>query len=102
MTENRLNIIKEASDSPNSRVSSDSPVSSNFSDSSNSSYQNTRNARSKVLQAKFERLWLVDPEQFNPMRNCIERERIERTWQLLNKHVSFPGQSAVDIGCAAG
>lgn len=86
MAENRLNIIHVTSEK-----SSEEP------------YQNSRNARMKELQAKFERLWLIDPERFNPLRNCMERERLERTWQLLTQHVTLTNQiSVVDIGCAGG
>ena len=61
-----------------------------------------RKARLKELQARFERLWLLDPEQFNPMRNIMEQERLERTWGLLKKHMDPHGKQTTDIGCAAG
>jgi 2-polyprenyl-3-methyl-5-hydroxy-6-metoxy-1,4-benzoquinol methylase len=54
------------------------------------------------LQAKFERLWLVNPAQFNPLRNCMQRERLERTWKLLTQHVQVKDKKIADIGCAAG
>jgi 2-polyprenyl-3-methyl-5-hydroxy-6-metoxy-1,4-benzoquinol methylase len=85
MTQNRLNIISVTSQS-----------------SSIPSSPNSRHTRIKELQAKFERLWLVDPERFNPLRNCMERERLERTWQLLTNHVNLRDQFVVDIGCGAG
>lgn len=84
MPENRLNIIDITSES------------------SDFSYQSSRLASRKALQAKFERLWLLDPEQFNPLRNCLERERLERTWNLLTKHAAIAHQSALDIGCGSG
>jgi 2-polyprenyl-3-methyl-5-hydroxy-6-metoxy-1,4-benzoquinol methylase len=62
----------------------------------------SRLARKKEMQAKFERLWLLHPEKFNPLRNCMQRERLERTWQLLNQHVALEEKKIVDIGCAAG
>jgi len=37
-----------------------------------------RATRKQELQARFERLWLIDPEQFNSRRDCMERERIGR------------------------
>ncbi len=84
MTENRLNIISVSSEI-------------------DQSYQNSRIGRKKELQAKFERLWLLDPESFNPLRNCMEQERLERTWTLLTKHVLLnQGVTCVDIGCGAG
>lgn len=86
MTENRLNII-----SVTSKKSLDH------------SYQDSRNIQKKELQAKFERLWLVNSERFNPLRNCIERERLERTWHLINKYVVLSDHPrTVDIACAAG
>lgn len=81
MTENRLNIINV---------------------SSSKAYSSSRINRQKELQAKFERLWLTDPEQFNPLRNCLERERIERIWTLLTQTVNLQHKQAVDIGCGAG
>jgi len=62
----------------------------------------SRLAVKKELEAKFERLWLVDPEQFNPLRNCMERERLDRTWDLLLAHAHPRDKCVVDLGCAAG
>lgn len=62
----------------------------------------SRRARLKEFQAKFERLWLVDPEAFNPLRNCMEKERLERSWNLLKTHVELKQKLIADIGCAAG
>ena len=39
------------------------------------SFNSSRTARTRELQAKFERLWLKEPERFNPLRNSMERER---------------------------
>lgn len=86
MAEKRLNVINAPSEN-----SLDQPP-----------YYNSRITRIKELQAKFERLWLVDPDHFDPLRNCMERERLERTWQLLLKHVTLADQLLIDIGCAAG
>jgi 2-polyprenyl-3-methyl-5-hydroxy-6-metoxy-1,4-benzoquinol methylase len=83
MTENHLNIITVPS-----KISK------------NSLYQNSRQIRLREIQAKFERLWLTDSEHFNPLRNCMEMERLERTWQLLTKHAVLRDQTAVDLGCA--
>lgn len=62
----------------------------------------SRLARRKELQAKFERLWLIDPEQFNPLRNCMQKERLDRTWDLLTQHESLQRKRIVDLGCGAG
>lgn len=56
----------------------------------------------KELEAKFERLWLIDPDQFNPLRNCMEKERLERTWSLLLAHTELVDKQILDLGCAAG
>lgn len=86
MAESRLNIISVTSKN-----------------SSDHTYQSSRNAQKKEVEAKFERLWLVDFERFDPLRNCMEQERLERTWQLVNKHVILDNRPCtVDIGCAAG
>lgn len=86
MTNNRLNIVTV---SPTSSSNSPIPLSN-------------RLTRKKELQAKFERLWLLNPDQFNPLRNCMERERLERTWNILHSHVKIDKKQVVDIGCAAG
>lgn len=54
------------------------------------------------LQAKFERMWLIDSDQFNPLRNCMERERINRSWRLLTENIDPKEKKAVDIGCGSG
>lgn len=51
---------------------------------------------------KLERMWLKDPEQFNPQRNAIERIRVKRTLELLKKHLSLTGKEAADLGCGEG
>jgi hypothetical protein len=50
----------------------------------------SRLTRRRELQAKFERLWLLEPEQFNPLRNCMQRERLERTYQLIGFGMKVP------------
>ncbi|CUI17084.1 Conserved hypothetical membrane protein [Candidatus Protochlamydia naegleriophila] len=87
MADSRLNIVQT---SP--------PSSSNSTPIGGSS----RLSRQKENQAKFERLWLVDPEQFNPLRNWMQKERLERTWTLLNSHTELANKKVADIGCGAG
>ena len=62
----------------------------------------SRSARRRELQAKFERLWLLDPEQFDPLRNCMERLRLERSEALILKMTALAGKKVVDLGCGAG
>jgi 2-polyprenyl-3-methyl-5-hydroxy-6-metoxy-1,4-benzoquinol methylase len=49
--------------------------------------------------AKFNRLWLINPEQFNPLKNCMEIERIARTVALFP---DIAGKVVVDLGCGEG
>ena len=58
--------------------------------------------RREENQAKFDRMWHLDPEQFNPLRNCMERERIERTWNFLTDHIDPNGKRVVDLGSGLG
>lgn len=60
------------------------------------------NEERQILQAKLERLWLIAPEQFDPMRNTLEKERIERTWSLITKHIDLKEKFIVDLGCGFG
>jgi 2-polyprenyl-3-methyl-5-hydroxy-6-metoxy-1,4-benzoquinol methylase len=62
----------------------------------------SRLTRKKELQAKFERLWLLNPEHFNPLRNCMQRERLERSWSLLTQQMSLADKKVVDLGCGSG
>jgi len=62
----------------------------------------SRRAKRQEAQAKYERMWLTAPGQFDPTRNCMERERLERTWQLINEFVDLNGKRAVDLGCGSG
>ena len=54
------------------------------------------------LQARLDRMWLVDPKQFDPLRNCVERERIARTEKLLAAIPKKSGATAIDLGCGMG
>ncbi len=61
-----------------------------------------RLGRRKEAEARFDRLWLVNPEQFNPLRNIMERERIARTLELLKPHLDLKGKKVADLGCGGG
>jgi 2-polyprenyl-3-methyl-5-hydroxy-6-metoxy-1,4-benzoquinol methylase len=52
--------------------------------------------------AKFEKMWQQDPEQFNPSRNVMERERITRTWNLILDFFDPVNKLAADLGCGYG
>lgn len=59
-------------------------------------------ARQKEKEAKFERLWLLNPEQFNPLHNCMQKERLTRSLTLLTKHKEIKNLQIADIGCGTG
>jgi 2-polyprenyl-3-methyl-5-hydroxy-6-metoxy-1,4-benzoquinol methylase len=67
-----------------------------------SSIPDARNGWSREAEAQFERMWLVDPEQFNPLRNCMEKERIERTWNLITEFIDPKDKLAADLACGGG
>lgn len=53
-------------------------------------------------QARLEREWHQNPQQFDPDRNIKEKERIKRTISFLNKHLSTEGMKVADLGCGMG
>ncbi len=59
-------------------------------------------SKGQEFQARFDRLWLTDPRQFNPLRNCMEKERLVRTENLIKNHTSLKDKVAVDLGCGEG
>lgn len=82
---NRLNIVSVSPDKPNGK-----------------SFPSSKTTRRQEAQAKFDRLWLTDPEQFNPLRNIMEKERLNRTWNLIQELSNPKDKIAVDLGCGAG
>ncbi|MCE5318258.1 MAG: methyltransferase domain-containing protein [Parachlamydia sp.] len=60
-----------------------------------------RLSRRKEAEARFDRLWLVSPEQMNPLRNIRERERLDRTLDIL-KGIDLQSKRVVDLGCGGG
>ena len=65
-------------------------------------YLRKEKAQREETQALMERLWHRNPNQFDPLRNCKERERLERTMHLLREFLPLSGQMASDLGCAGG
>lgn len=53
-------------------------------------------------QAKFDRLWHTDAWQFDPLRIAMERERLQRTMELIERHVKLREKKVVDLGCGSG
>lgn len=72
--------------------------------SGRSSMKNGSSHLGKKQQSKmhFDRLWMLDPEQFNPLNNEIHKERIKRTWQLLTAHTELENRKFADLGCGYG
>lgn len=71
--------------------------------------QNTNKTRAKSAelyrqeaQAKYERIWHVQPDKFNPEKDAIGRERMRRTLTLIQKHMDVNGKRAADLGCGNG
>lgn len=53
-------------------------------------------------QATMEREWLRNPGQFDPQRNCLERERIARTLAFIQRHCEVKDKVVADLGCGSG
>jgi len=60
------------------------------------------NSQRLEIQATMERMWHQNPEQFNPERDCIQRQRIQKTVQLIKESISLDKKRAVDLGCGSG
>jgi 2-polyprenyl-3-methyl-5-hydroxy-6-metoxy-1,4-benzoquinol methylase len=62
----------------------------------------TPQTRRQEAQARFDRLWLLDPKQFDPNRNSMERERLNNTLNLILHHLNVNEKRVVDLGCGSG
>lgn len=62
----------------------------------------SRKTRREETQARMDRLWLEDPEQFDPFRNCIEQERLVRTLDLVDRFIPLKDKKVADLGCGGG
>jgi len=85
MAENRLKIVSVENGNDSPKKPSRAPE-----------------ARREEAQAKYERLWLLDPEQFNPLRDCVNRERIQRTWTAITQTGDLKEKKVADLGCGKG
>ena len=65
-------------------------------------FANSKNGWRYEAQAKFERMWLINPEQFDPMRNCLERERLQRTKDLIQRFMDAKNKWVADLACGGG
>lgn len=53
-------------------------------------------------QAVMERLWLQSPQQFDSLRDCMERQRVQNTVETIKSKISLSGKHVVDLGCGNG
>lgn len=53
-------------------------------------------------QAKFEKQWKENPKQYFHRLHPLEKERIEKSWELLNTHFEWEGKKVADLGCGEG
>lgn len=56
----------------------------------------------KHAEAKYERIWLQNPEKFNPNRDCMSRESFNRAWEMVLEALPLKGMRSVDLGCGYG
>ncbi len=86
MTDNRLNIVATEDTGP-LKSKRTTP---------------TKATKRVVAKATFDRLWLIDPNQFNPLSTCLGRDRVKKTKELilsdLNDHIKI----AADLGTGSG
>lgn len=66
------------------------------------SFSSPLKLKRQKAEAYFERLWLVDKEQFNPETNCMGRLRVERTLDLVHNYLSPETKLVSDLGCGFG
>lgn len=59
-------------------------------------------SRRNENEALFERRWLLNPSEFDPEKDCMGRERITRTWDLLIQTTHLKEKKIVDIGEGTG
>lgn len=62
----------------------------------------SQQGRREQIQGTMERMWLQNPAQFNPERDCIQRQRLERTLNIINQCLELQGRKGVDLGCGSG
>lgn len=77
----------------------DNPLKIVGSSNQKESWASSKNNSRQEAIAKFNRLWLINPSQFDPNRNVMEMERIRRTEAILP---DIEGKRVVDLGCAGG
>lgn len=62
----------------------------------------SRGARRQEIEATMERLWLNDPDQFNPERDAVQRKRVASTLKAIKSHLQLSSKRCADLGCGSG
>lgn len=62
----------------------------------------SRGTRRQEVEATMERMWLNDPEQFNPARDAVQRKRVLETIQAVKSNAIIKGKRCADLGCGSG
>lgn len=70
--------------------------------SSGNNQSGSKKTRREETQARMERLWHQDPEQFDPERDCMQRERVSQTMDLIKNYIFLDGKLVTDLGCGGG
>ncbi len=89
MTHPRFNILNSKESTPSQQAAPKSSLP-------------LKNTRRQEFQARFDRLWLLDPKHFDATKNNRERERIARTLDLILRHMNLEGIKVADLGCGSG
>lgn len=61
-----------------------------------------RTAHRQETQARWERLWLKEGEQWNPLRSALEQARLKRAQEFLLERGGVAGKTVVDLGSGWG
>lgn len=67
-----------------------------------STQKSLRRQRLQNLREKKERMWESSKEEFDPTRNALERERVERELSLISNAINLKNANILDIGCGVG
>lgn len=63
----------------------------------------TQKATKRITaKAILDRLYLIDPDQFDPRIECMGRERFEKTIHLINEFLNGNEKCAADLGTGSG
>lgn len=71
-------------------------------DESPSTHSKQRKNPRAESQARFDRLWLQEPERFDVEASARERSRINRTVELIRETLPLSEKLIADLGCGSG